>query len=667
MGIVPSENFSRMNYKLFFTFFIALVFGFTSFAQPELGDGECDHPTVEKATEQLPRVLKNWKTKNYREAERFLKKALTLDPEYPDALFLLGDLSVRKSKFLQAAGLWSKLMEVCPNYKPEVGYFLGTIYLELERRQDAIDLFNDFLANPERDRGFDREVKKALEEALLLEKLMSNPVVFEPRAIKGLSTIEDEYLATISPDQQTIFFTRRSERVERRNGPDVQRRMVEEFSVTQRQENGVFEKGNPMETPFNTSYNEGGPSITADNTELYFTVCTNENGNRNCDIYFSQLDNMGYWSTPVSIGDHINRVDSWESQPAVSANGDRLFFASNRKEGIGGIDIYMCIREEGDRWSRPTNLGKMVNTPRDEKTPFIHSDSETLYFTSNGLPGLGKFDIFHVKSIDDSTWQEPVNIGFPINSKDDDLGLFVSLDGQKGFFASNKLRTANGWDIYEFDLPESAQPAQVALIQGTLSGENGELVSDARMEIKNLKTREVSKIRVDKQTGKYARAVKIKKGEDLIVTVKKKGSAFNSKYIKTDASLKDPLIKAPLELATLEIGKEYKLNDINFASKSYALDDIAKSVIDEFVIFLKENPGLSVDIQGHTDNVGNSSSNKLLSTQRAKVVYEYLIAQGLKASRLASHGYGETKPIGDNNTSEGKAKNRRTVFVITSR
>lgn len=646
---------------------VLLLLGFQAFPQPELGDGECDHTVDEAAQKWLPKALKNWRTKNYREAERYLKKAVDADNEYPDALFLLGDLYVKKSQLKKASALWAKLVEVCPNYKPEVSYFLGAIFLELDRRPEAIDLFNSFLANPERDRSYDKEVKMALEEAIIMEEIMSNPVPFDPKSMKGLCTIQDEYLATISPDQQTIYFTRRSKKVNRRDGPGAKTRIVEEFSFSQRQDDGLFEEGMPMDSPFNTSYNEGGPSITADNTELYFTVCQDLKGYKNCDIYFSQLDDMGYWSTPVSVGDHINRRDSWESQPAVSANGDMLFFSSNRKDGIGGLDLYVCKREEDGKWSAPQNLGPTVNTKKHEKTPFMHSDSETLYFTSDGHIGLGNFDIFYVKAINDSLWERPKNIGYPINSKDDDLGLFVSLDGQKAYFASNKLRKGNGWEIYEFDLPKSAQPAKVALIQGNLTNENGDPIADASLEIKNLNTKEISKIRVDKETGRYAKAVKLEKGQDLIVTVKKKGMAFNSKYIDSEKASVEPLVKAPLEVLKLEIGKEYKLNDINFGSNSYSLNAASKGVIDEFIIYLKENPELKADIQGHTDNVGNTTDNKNLSRNRAKTVYDYVVEKGISPSRLKFHGYGETRPISENSTEEGRAKNRRTVFVITSR
>lgn len=639
----------------------------TSWAQPELGEA-CEQELSELAQKQVPRAIKNWKAKNYNEAIRYLKKAVELEPEYNDALYLLGDLYVRKSKLRQATALWGKLVEVCPNYKPEIAYFLGSIYLEIGEREKAIALFDQFLVNPERDRGFDKEAKLALSEAKLKEELLGNPVEFNPKAIRGLSTIEDEYLATISPDQETMYFTRRSKKVNKRDGPAARTRVVEEFSSSKRKEDGSFEKGKPMDTPFNTNYNEGGPSITADNTELYFTVCQDIQGYKNCDIYYTELDEYGYWISPRSVGDHINRRDTWESQASVSANGDRLYFTSNREGGQGGLDLYVCYRLDDEAWSAPENLGSTINSSKNEKTPFIHSDSETLYFTSSGHKGLGGFDIFYAKAnYKDSSWSKPKNIGYPINSKEDDLGLFVSLDGETGYFASNKLRKGNGWEIYQFNLPVAARPEQVALVTGKLTDENGEVVSDASMELKNLTTKEITRIKVDKETGSYARAVKINRNEDLIITVKKKGAAFSSKYIDTKSNLKQPVIKASLEVATLKVGKEYKLNDINFSSNSFKLDAASKSVIDEFIIFLKENPNLRADIQGHTDNVGNPADNKRLSQNRAKTVFEYVKINGISASRISNHGYGETKPITNNSTDAGKAKNRRTVFVITSR
>lgn len=649
--------------KYFFAYVLS-VSSLLCFAQPELG--ECDQEVEEIAKGQMPKALKHWRAKNYREAERYLGKAVDMDPEYADALYLLGDLYVKKMQLEKATLLWTKLLEVCPDYKPEVKYFLGSILLENGERKEAIALFESFLADPAHDRMLDTEVEKALKEAKLKDQLLGNPIEFNPIAVKKLSGQADEYLATISPDQETMYFTRRVKKVNRRDGPAAKVRLVEEFSEASRNENNEFEIGEPLPSPFNESYNEGGPSVTADNTELYFTVCQDLKGYKNCDIFYSERDAYGYWTTPKSLGDHINRRDSWESQASVSANGDALYFTSNRTGGIGGLDIYRCLREEDGSWQAPKNLGKTINTQKNEKTPFIHSDSKTLYLSSDGLPGLGGFDIFFSKATGDSSWAVPSNIGYPINTSDDDLGLFVSLDGKTGYFASNKYKQASGWDIYQFELPESAKPNKVTLITGNLANENNEPVEEASLEIKNLKTKEVTKVKVDRETGNYARVVETRPQEDLIVTVKKKDAAFTSKYLSSNDINENGVAKASLTVEKLEVGKEYKLNDINFATNSFQLDDVSRSVIDEFIEYLKDNPQLKADIQGHTDNVGDNSGNMQLSKNRARTVYDYVMKNGIPASRIAHHGYGETKPRAANDTDQGRAQNRRTVFVITA-
>lgn len=642
--------------------FLLLFFTTSVIAQPELG--ECEQQVDELISAQIPRAEKAWKQKNYREVERYLEKCLRLDPTYAHALYLLGELNLRKGEIRKAQFLWEKLLEVCPSYKADIPYFLGVIYLESGDYDKAIVFIERFLANPERDFGFDKEAKKALADAKLNRRLMSNPVEFNPRPVQRISTPADEYLATISPDQKTIFFTRRSRKVNRKDGPAASARLVEEFCQSIRQADGNFEMGAPMPSPFNTSYNEGGPSITADNTELYFTVCEDLDGYKNCDIYYTELDAYGYWTTPKSVGDHINRRDSWESQAAVTANGDYLYFTSNREGGKGGLDLYRCHRLADDSWSAPVNLPNEINTTRDEKSPFIHSDSKTLYFTSNGHPGLGGFDIFYVQAINDSAWNEVSNIGYPINSKDDDLGLFVSLDGSTGYFSSNTLRANNGWDLYQFDLPETAKPEEVFLLSGTLEADEG--LETASIEVKNLKTKEVTKIKVDEQTGNFARVLSNDDASDYIVKVEKKGAAFSSRYISAESRLKEPIVNTSLEIRKLEVGREYTLNDINFGSNSAVLDEAAKAIISEFVDFMKDNEGVKADIQGHTDNVGDANSNEALSKQRAQAVYNYAISLGMNSNRLVWHGYGEKKPIASNDSEEGRAKNRRTVFVLTA-
>ena len=643
-------------------FIIALLVPLTSLAQPELG--ECEQSVEPLAEEQLPKALRAWKGGNMREAQRYLEKAVSFDRNYAHANYLLGELYLRKGQIPGTEAMWETVLKNCPDYKGDLYFFLGIILLETGKANRGEELLEKFLQHPERSQDYIDEAEAALKESRVLDNLKANPVPYDPKPVPGISTPADEYLGCLSPDMQLFLFTRRSRKRNKYDGPAGGLRLVEEFSLAERGAKR-FGQGEPLADPFNAKYNEGGPSISASNRELFFTICEpNDTGYLNCDIWYSVKEG-DYWSKLRPLPYPINNPGSWESQPSVSANGDQLFFASNRRNGYGGIDLYTCYRLEDRSWSDPVNLGAKINTDGDEKTPFIHSDSRTLYFSSTGHPGVGGFDIFFSRQLNDE-WQIPENIGYPINDESDNLGLFVSLDGEKAYFSTKHRGGRKDYDIFQFDLPENARPENVKLIKGVLENSMGQLAGDAVVEIRNLKSNETRTIAVDELSGEFAAAVSIEDGNDHLLTVKKQDAAFSSKYIS--ASQDEPVvIETNLEVQALEAGKEYRLNDIYFASNSAELNAAAKAVLEAFIEFMNDHPRVQVEIQGHTDEVGSAADNLSLSARRAKGVYAYLIDHGVSASRLRHRGYGETRPVADNSTEEGKALNRRTVFVITSK
>ncbi len=636
-------------------------------AQVELG--ECDEPQEknEKAEAQINKALKAINTKNLKMANIYVANALKFQEDNVHAFYLAGEIALREGVLFKTEASWTKVLEICPNYKADLYFFLGIIYLENGKRDLAEEYLTLFLTKGDRERGYDKDAKEALKEIKLKKDQFSNPVPFDPHPILQISTPADEYLAIISPDTELCFFTRRQMKKDKYAGPAGSTRMVEEFTMATKTGN-AYSVGDALDSPFNESFNEGGASITANNKELFFTVCqVDAKGYQNCDIYYCKKE-YGFWGDIVPLGANINKPESWESQPSISANGDVLVFTSNRPGGQGGLDLWKTNRLPNGEWEDPENLGPVINTRKNEKSPFLHSDSQTLYFASDGHPTIGGYDIYFSKFDDDSkTWAEPINIGYPINTKADEIGLFVSLDGKMAYFNSNNLKGKGGWDLYSFELYKDARPERVALLKGALVDENNEVVKDAKLEVKNLKTKEVTQVEVDQETGEFATVVKLKEEENIILKVDKKGTAFTSKFVAADDDNGNGVVAADLEVSPIEVGKEYRLNDIRFASNSAELNEHAKQIIDEFVLFLSDNPTVKVDIQGHTDDIGNDDDNLTLSKNRAKVVYEYIVATGISSSRLTHHGYGEQKPISSNNTDAGKANNRRTVFVITAK
>jgi outer membrane protein OmpA-like peptidoglycan-associated protein len=302
------------------------------------------------------------------------------------------------------------------------------------------------------------------------------------------------------------------------------------------------------------------------------------------------------------------------------------------------------------------------NTNGNEKSPFIHPDNSTFYFSSDSLPGMGGFDIYMLKKDATGKWGRPVNMGYPINTEGDEVGFIVSTDGTTGYFASNKLSGTGGYDIYSFEIPADKRPEKILFVKGKLTGENDSIPPAAKIELKNIRTSEIIDVDYDSLTGHYASVVKM--DADYIMTVKSEGAAYSSRYFEMSDTTKGRVMSGDLEVKKLQVGEPYNLNDILFGTNSAEMSERNQNIVKDFAAYLDSNRSLKVSIQGHTDNAGDPAKNLELSNLRAKAVYELLVKEGVTAQRLSYKGYGQTKPVADNLTTEGKAKNRRTEFVV---
>lgn len=340
-----------------------------------------------------------------------------------------------------------------------------------------------------------------------------------------------------------------------------------------------------------------------------------------------------------------------------------LFFASDRPGGYGGSDIWYTERASDGTWRKAVNLGPTINTDTNERSPFLHTDSKTLYFSSSGHKGLGGMDIFYSKLNDKKIWQTPVNIGYPINSENDEVDFFVSLNGETAYFSSNNIDNKD-WNIYQFPLYEEARPKNMIIVKGEVKSDDGD-ITEAVVEIRDTASNVVATGKVNEITGKYAIATEFdkEKPQDIIVNIKKKGHSYDTKLINPEKIVEN-VVTSDAEVKKVEVGKTYDLHDIYFGTNLYSLTEQSKHIINLFVEFLNENPTIKVEIQGHTDNVGDDADNQLLSERRAQSVYEYALSRQVDASRIRYKGYGESSPIATNNTPEGRAKNRRTIFLI---
>ncbi len=679
---------SNSYYKLFckvVAVFIFLFFinSFETIAQDDYGCPEIDNKKVmkkfNKAMDMSPKSKESYK---------LLLEIVKLEPDFAQALYILADINKGKAKRStqnpqsrkkyenRAINYYEKVIESCPAFDKYYSYFyVGKFNYERNEFDKAYKYLNLFIDNNAVDQKEIASAKKMQKEMKIYLDLISNPVPFQPTILEGVSTNTDEFLPLISPDGEYIFFTHRF--LETDKYTTIQKQ-VEHFSISKRIEDTdgleLYEKGNSMPIPFNQGQRQGAAAITIDNNHIFMTICqfTDITGQayENCDIYSSDFEN-GTWTDFRNLGPNINNENTWESQPSISADGKSLFFASMRESNIGfkdgnyTCDIYMSQIDEDGNWQKAENLGPTINTAGNEKSPFLHSDSKTLYFASDGRIGVGGYDIYYTKQINEKKWSEPTNIGYPINTKEDDLGFIVSTNGKKAYFSSNKLNGSGGWDIYSFDLYEDARPEKVLFVKGTLIDEEGKQITDAKVEMRSAFSHRVTEGMVDKITGKYAIAVSYEKEEEFIMTVKKKDYAFTSRYFTPsedeDFEIEDEL---DIRIKPIEVGVSVKLHNILFDTNSDEFDNASKIVLDNFIEFLVDNNTIKISIQGHTDNIGSSSLNLDLSNRRAKAIENYLLLKGITQNRMKSKGYGASKPVSDNNTEQGRALNRRTEFVI---
>ncbi len=599
------------------------------------------------------------------------------------------------AKYGKAAEIFQEVIDRCPSYSPMAYYCVGYVLYIQDKKAQALPWFEKFLAyeknfpNESRDKyppnykSIKKNVEEILPEMMSKELLMADKKPFGPKKVVNVSTPTSEYLPMLSPDNELIFYTRK---VNKNTAAAIRSNIMEQFTVSQRPDwNSLFDNGVGLSAPFNTGSfdNYGGVTLSVDNKEMIICACKQASSKDqfsggepylNCDLYSTTYMRTGkggndyVWTELKNLGPNINGKNSWEAQPTLSADGNTLYFTKLSQYTMKE-DIYYSERGNDGSWG-PAKALSEINTVGRDKAAFLHQDSQTLYFASDtdeGCEGcrlgMGGLDIFYTRKGPDGKWQTPKNIGYPINGENDEVGLFVSTDGHWAYFSSMDGNRQH--DIYRFELYAEARPKKVALVKGELKGDDGKPVKDAVIEVEYSNRDEVQQVKVNGNDGKYAAIINVEDDSDVMVTVKKKDHAFDSKIITKEEIAKTEVKKdVGLSVKKMELGKAFTINDILYATASYDLNDRSKFILRGFARFLKENPKIKVTIQGHTDDTGNDKTNLKLSENRAKGVMAYLVSQGVSKDRLKSQGFGETKPKVKNDSEANRAINRRTDFVI---
>lgn len=609
------------------------------------------------------------KFRDFKKAIEFYKAAIAEEPEFGEAYYYMAIDYYRLEDYKSALPHIKKANELTDKHEGVINYYLADIsffnmeYAAAEKNYSAFIKAESKLQgkmNPRLLKGMMEQAKRFLEHAHFAAQAIKTPIDFQPENMgTEINSLGDEYLPKLTADEELLFITAR--RKECTGGYDAYYGDFTEDFFYSEKKNGKWTTVKNLGPPVNTNLNEGAASFTPDGQWVYFTGCNRDDGFGSCDIYVSKLEGKK-WSTPRNLGPIVN-TSSWESQPFISDDGKTLYFASARPGGKGSQDIWYSKLENG-AWTEPVNMGDVINTEAAEFSPFLHSDGQTFYFSSRGHPGFGGVDLFKSEKTA-SGWSKPMNLGYPLNTAGDEQTIYINTAGTEGYINSNREGGVGRMDIWKFKLDEKIRPKFTTYVRGfVLDSTSGSPLS-ATISFVDIETGDtVRTVNTNTATGKFLLTLPV--GKEYAAHVSSKGYLFNSEHFELEnlSETSNKFFDLVIKLKQLKSGTRIILNNIFYESGSFALEPTSTAELDFLASFLKENKNVKVEIGGHTDNVGSRQDNITLSDNRAKEVVKYLVKAGIPASRMKSKGYGETMPVADNGTAEGRAKNRRTELRI---
>lgn len=621
-----------------------------------LSQQETQYTVNKKAARFFEQAEASFINGNYAFAEKSLLQALNQDPKFAKAWLMLGELKLETDRPDEAVAAFLNVIKSDSYHYPMVFAILGKLYYEKGRYDSAVFYYNNSLEND----GIKDEMKTAIASRFQAAKVALNlsqkPWFLTLHNIgSSINTGDDEYINSLRLDGDQLLFTRKL------NSNNSKVHAVERFFTSKPDNQDGWQKAAELDFKWPNIGNMGAVAFSADGKTLIFAGCGWNIGFGSCDLYLSNYLN-GLWSLPMNLGERINTA-SWESQPSLSADGKTLYFVSNRAGGFGGSDIYKSFLLDDGSWSQPINLGAEINTSANEMSPYIHADAQTLYFSSEGHPGLGKSDLFLSRKDAVDKWNKPVNLGVPINTSEEEINIIVSTDGTTAMFSAKKDDGFGGFDIYQFELPEPLRPHPMVYVKAVVVDAVSKHPVEASFKLFDLEAAQlISEGEIHADDGLLLTA--LKSNLSYAIHVQKDGYLFYSQsfspYLNENMNHYELLIL----LEPIAHRTEMILRNVFFEWDQAALKATSYLELNELVSFLKDNPDLKVELGGHTDNTGVESYNRKLSMERAFAVKSYLEKMGIPSQRIQAKGYGSSNPEAANDTEKGRSLNRRTTLKI---
>lgn len=588
---------------------------------------------------------------NKKEFAKALNSLLPLYDKHPtclDVLYFYGLIAYHYEDREKAISSFNKIYNTKPDYQKTISYAIGKLYFDesdYEKAMEPLEYFIDHYPESHYAHYAEEYISLSRQRLHILSDTLTQ---FTPyRLPAGVNTDLPEYFPALSVDNKSLIFTRRVAG-------------QEDIYISQLDSLGQWQAATPMTSMNTPDGNEGGHTISADGRVFIFTACRTRGTYGGCDLFISYRDSEGKWSAAQNMGPDINTA-AWEAQPSLSPDKNILYFTSNR-DGKKSKIYYALLQEDGS-YGNVQRIGKPIDSPGNDWAPFIAYDNETLYFSSDGHPGLGNRDLFLSRKDSLGNWSQPINLGPPLNTAKEEGTIFINSTATKGYITSDK---DGSLDIYEFQPDSSIAPKAVTYVEGYVydSTSHEKLLAD----ISVLRLRDSTVIgRFRSSRDGYYLAV-LPMGEKYAFWVEKENYLFHSSHHTLTGShgIHAPMtIDIPLiAIKDIEGSTGIILRNILYEIASSKLLPDAYPELNKLLDFMEENPGINIHIIGHTDDVGTAEDNQTLSEDRARSVVNYLIAHGIEASRLSSEGKGKSQALVPNDSEENRAINRRTEVRI---
>ena len=610
------------------------------------------------------------------------------NPDNDQLNYLIGECMLSHNSPTKTSALpyVQKAYKINPAVAPDIHYMLGRAYHLNMEWETAKQEYSAYLQTLDSKKNADQiaDTKKKIEECNNGAILVQHPVrVFIDNVGPNINSEYPEYGPIISADESEMIFTSKRPTTTGGKLDDYDGQYFEDLYISYFK-NGSWSLAQNMGNPINRNENDATAGISPDGQTLYVY--------REGDIYESHLKGLT-WTKPDHMSGKIN-TNSKETTVSLGPDGKTLYFVSDKPGGFGDRDVYKTVADAKGRWGDAENLGPVINTQYGEEGVSIQADGKTLYFSSQGHNSMGGYDIF--KSVySNGHWSDPENIGYPINTPDDDVFFSISASGKHGYYSSIRKDGHGEKDIYMITFLGPEKPVvqsneddllagkgavadvmmtaavavntpKVTLLKGVITDSMTHKPIEASIElVDNKKNIVIASFLSNSTTGKYL--VSLPAGINYGIAVKAEGYLFYSANFDIPDTAKYIAVEKNVALQPLDIGSRIVLRNIFFDFNKATLRDESTAELDRLINLLTTYSSLKIEISGFTDNKGSAEYNQHLSEARSKSVVDYLIAHGIPSARLTYKGYGKDNPIATNETDEGRQQNRRTEFKITGK